>query len=60
MSKPNAKIDVLQTSGRRFFRIKFYLPLTGDVHFDERYEAWKKQQIVFHQTVAGKERRKAS
>ncbi len=36
----------------------FYLPLTGDVHFDERYKAWKKQQIVFHQTVAGKERKK--
>ncbi len=36
----------------------FHLPLTGDVHFDERYEAWKKQQTVFHQTVAGKERRK--
>ena len=36
----------------------FYLPLTGDTHFDERYEAWKKRQIVFHQTVAGNERRK--
>ncbi|PWK17772.1 ATP-binding protein [Xanthomarina spongicola] len=36
----------------------FHLPLTGDVHFDERYEAWKKQQTVFHQTVAGKERKK--
>tara|TARA_R110002074_G_scaffold257269_5_gene429745 strand:- start:271 stop:7509 length:7239 start_codon:yes stop_codon:yes gene_type:complete len=35
----------------------FYLPLTGDVHFDARYKAWKKQQTVFHQTVAGKERR---
>ncbi|MEM5564492.1 ATP-binding protein [Psychroserpens sp. AS72] len=35
----------------------FHLPLTGDVHFDARYEAWKKQQTVFHQTVAGKERR---
>ena len=36
----------------------FYLPLTGDIHFDARYEAWKKQQPVFHQTVAGKERKK--
>ncbi|MDX5586414.1 MAG: ATP-binding protein [Aureibaculum sp.] len=36
----------------------FYLPLTGDVHFDARYDAWKKQQTVFHQTVAGKERKK--
>ncbi len=36
----------------------FYLPLTGDVYFDERYKAWKKQQTVFHQTVAGKVRRK--
>ncbi|MEH6762386.1 MAG: ATP-binding protein [Maribacter arcticus] len=36
----------------------FYLPLTGDVHFDARYKAWKKQQTVFHQTVAGKERKK--
>ncbi|TLP80250.1 ATP-binding protein [Maribacter sp. ACAM166] len=36
----------------------FHLPLTGDVHFDARYDAWKKQQPVFHQTVAGKERRK--
>ena len=36
----------------------FYLPLTGDVHFDTRYKAWKKQQTVFHQTVAGKERKK--
>ena len=34
----------------------FYLPLTGDVHFDERYEAWKKQQIVFHQTLGGEKR----
>ncbi len=31
----------------------FYLPLTGDATFDERYAAWKKQQTVFHQTVAG-------
>jgi hypothetical protein len=36
----------------------FYLPLTGDVHFNARYKAWKKQQTVFHQTVAGKERKK--
>ncbi|MCA0151638.1 ATP-binding protein [Winogradskyella vincentii] len=36
----------------------FYLPLTGDVYFDARYEAWKNQQPVFHQTVTGKERRK--
>ncbi|WP_117880302.1 ATP-binding protein [Aureibaculum luteum] len=36
----------------------FYLPLTGDVHFDARYEAWKNKQTVFHQTVAGKERKK--
>jgi signal transduction histidine kinase len=36
----------------------FHLPLTGDVHFDERYEAWKNQQPIFHQTVAGKERKK--
>ncbi|SEA06898.1 ATP-binding protein [Bizionia paragorgiae] len=36
----------------------FFLPLTGDAHFDARYEAWKKQQTVFHQTVEGKERRK--
>ncbi|MGB5463344.1 MAG: hypothetical protein WBM92_08275, partial [Aureibaculum sp.] len=36
----------------------FYLPLTGDVYFDKRYEAWKKQQTVFHQIVAGKERKK--
>ena len=36
----------------------FYLPLTGDIHFDERYEAWKKQEIVFRQTVAGKQRKK--
>ncbi|TYA57516.1 ATP-binding protein [Formosa maritima] len=36
----------------------FFLPLTGDTHFDSRYDAWKQQQTVFHQTVAGKERRK--
>ena len=36
----------------------FHLPLTGDVHFDARYEAWKNKQNVFHQTVAGKERKK--
>lgn len=36
----------------------FFLPLTGDVHFDKRYEAWKKQQTVFHQKVTGKERKK--
>ena len=34
----------------------FYLPLTGDETFDERYTAWKNQQTVFHQTVAGKQR----
>ncbi len=34
----------------------FYLPLTGDAVFDERYKAWKRQQIVFHQTVGGKKR----
>ena len=36
----------------------FHLPLTGDDLFDERYTAWKKQQMVFHQTVAGKKRSK--
>jgi signal transduction histidine kinase/ketosteroid isomerase-like protein len=36
----------------------FHLPLSGDVHFDARYAAWKNQQTVFHQTVAGQERRK--
>ena len=36
----------------------FYLPLTGDTTFDERYAAWKQQQIIFHQTVAGEVRRK--
>ena len=34
----------------------FYLPLTGDQTFDERYAAWKRQQTVFHQTVAGETR----
>jgi signal transduction histidine kinase/ketosteroid isomerase-like protein len=36
----------------------FYLPLTGDATFDERYAAWKNQQTVFHQTVAGEVRSK--
>ena len=36
----------------------FYLPLTGDTTFDERYAAWKQQQIIFHQTVAGEVRSK--
>jgi signal transduction histidine kinase/ketosteroid isomerase-like protein len=36
----------------------FYLPLTGDATFDERYAAWKKQQVVFHQKVAGEVRSK--
>lgn len=36
----------------------FYLPLTGDATFDERYAAWKQQQIIFHQKVAGKVRSK--
>ena len=36
----------------------FYLPLTGDATFDERYAAWKQQQIIFHQKVAGEVRRK--
>ncbi|MEX0997353.1 MAG: ATP-binding protein [Flavobacteriaceae bacterium] len=36
----------------------FYLPLTGDATFDERYAAWKRQQPIFHQTVKGKERSK--
>ncbi len=36
----------------------FYLPLTGDATFDERYAAWKKQQIIFHQKVAGEVRTK--
>jgi len=36
----------------------FYLPLTGDTTFDERYAAWKQQQIIFHQKVAGKVRSK--
>ena len=34
----------------------FYLPLTGDATFDERYAAWKRQQVIFHQTVAGEVR----
>jgi len=34
----------------------FYLPLTGDATFDERYAAWKNQQTVFHQSVAGQVR----
>ncbi|MBO3117172.1 nuclear transport factor 2 family protein [Winogradskyella sp. DF17] len=36
----------------------FHLPLTGDATFDARYKAWKEQQEVFHQTVAGKVRQK--
>ena len=36
----------------------FYLPLTGDTTFDERYAAWKRQQIVFQQTVGGEVRSK--
>jgi len=34
----------------------FHLPLTGDDTFDVRYAAWKKQQTVFHQSVAGQVR----
>ncbi|WP_445384393.1 ATP-binding protein [Robiginitalea sp. IMCC44478] len=34
----------------------FYLPLNGDATFDERYAAWKRQQTIFHQTVAGEVR----
>ncbi|MDM9630946.1 ATP-binding protein [Robiginitalea aurantiaca] len=34
----------------------FYLPLNGDATFDERYDAWKRQQTIFHQTVAGEVR----
>jgi signal transduction histidine kinase len=34
----------------------FHLPLTGDATFDARYAAWKKQQPVFHQSVAGQVR----
>jgi signal transduction histidine kinase len=34
----------------------FHLPLTGDDTFDARYAAWKKQQPVFHQSVAGQVR----
>ncbi len=29
------------------------LPLTGDRVFDERYEAWKRKEKIFHQTVGG-------
>src|SRR5688572_16122465 len=36
----------------------FYLPLTGDATFDERYAAWKRQQIVFQQAVGGEVRSK--
>src|SRR5688572_20436189 len=36
----------------------FYLPLTGDATFDERYAAWKRQQIVFQQAVVGELRSK--
>ena len=35
----------------------FYLPLKGDATFDERYKAWKDQHHVFHQTVAGQQRK---
>ena len=34
----------------------FHLPLTGDNTFDARYAAWKKQQLIFHQSVAGQVR----
>lgn len=34
----------------------FYLPLQGDATFDARYAAWKKQEPIFHQMVAGQER----
>ena len=36
----------------------FYLPLTGDATFDERFAAWQRQQAVFHQKVGGEVRRK--
>ncbi|MDX1591979.1 MAG: nuclear transport factor 2 family protein, partial [Balneolaceae bacterium] len=34
----------------------FHLPLTGDATFDERYAAWKNQETVFHQSIAGQVR----
>jgi signal transduction histidine kinase/ketosteroid isomerase-like protein len=35
----------------------FHLPLKGDGVFDARYKAWQNQQVVFHQTVGGKQRK---
>lgn len=29
------------------------LPLTGDPVFDERYEAWKRKEKLFHQSIGG-------
>src|SRR6056297_315628 len=34
----------------------FHLPLTGDDTFDARYAAWKNQQPIFHQSIAGQVR----
>ena len=34
----------------------FHLPLTGDATFDERYAAWKNQETIFHQSIAGQVR----
>lgn len=34
----------------------FHLPLQGDATFDERYAAWKRQQPIFHQSIAGQVR----
>ena len=36
----------------------FYLPLTGDATFNERFAAWKQQEIIFHQEVSGEVRTK--
>jgi signal transduction histidine kinase len=36
----------------------FFLPLTGDQIFDERYDAWKRKDVVFKQVVHAKELKK--
>ena len=36
----------------------FNLPLVGEPAFDERYEAWKRQEPLFHQVVGGNELKK--
>jgi signal transduction histidine kinase len=53
-SKKNQRAWITQSDGSLLE--SFNLPLDADIVFKERYQAWKRKELMFHQQISGKTR----